>query len=93
VARELRIQHLILRLDGRVFEAFATNSTYSIRWHVETVQFESAPPDKHGEIKVRIAHTTGAERLGLKMSEAEYLHFVAFVDAVKAAQAAGLETG
>ena len=90
MTQEMRIDNLVLRLDGRVFEVLALDSDYCQRFHVDNVQFESAPP-KNGEVKARVAAIRGANRIGLKMDEAEFPRFRALVDLVKAAQAAGPE--
>jgi hypothetical protein len=90
VTPELRIENLVLRLDGRVFEVLALDSDYCQRFHVDNVQFESAPP-RNGQVKARVSAIRGANRIGLKMTEAEFPRFSAFVDLVKAAQAAGPE--
>jgi hypothetical protein len=94
---EMRVDNLILRLQGRVVEVFATDSDYSHRLHVDTVAFESAPPGRDGEVKVRMGRlengglSRGSTRTKLSMDADQFERFRAFVEAVKAAQASGPE--
>jgi hypothetical protein len=93
----MRVDNLILRLDGRAFEIFATDSDFQQRLHVDTVAFEAREPDRHGKVKVRIGllHDgglhLGAPRHGLTLDAAQFTRFKALVAAVKQAAAEGPE--
>ena len=92
---EMRVDHLFLRLDGRVFEVLSDRSDYQHRVHVDVVGFEVKGPDRKGRYKVRIGMMDGDElhlgttRTGLELDEAQFQRFTALVAAAKAARDAG----
>jgi putative aminopeptidase FrvX len=53
VVREMRVDHLFLRLDGRVFEVLSDESDYMQRVHVDAVGFAVKGPDRDGRYKVQ----------------------------------------
>ncbi|MDA0184535.1 hypothetical protein OJ997_29805 [Solirubrobacter phytolaccae] len=92
---EMRVDHLFLRLDGRVFEVLSDQSDYQHRVHVDVVGFAIKGPDRHGRYKVRIGMLDGDElRLGptrtqFELEEAQLERFTALVELAKAARDAG----
>jgi hypothetical protein len=92
---EMRVDNLIFRLQGRVFEVFATDSDYNHRLHVDTVMFQ-AGEGRNGKTKVRIGRADGDDfgggaRTAVSMEPEDFRRFEALVQAVKAMQAAGPE--
>lgn len=92
---EMRVDHLFLRLDGRVFEVLSDQSDYQHRVHVDVVGFAIKGPDRKGRYKVRIgmldgdALNLGTTRTGFELEEAQLERFNALVAATKAARDAG----
>jgi hypothetical protein len=95
VVYEMRVDHLFLRLDGRVFEVLSDQSDYQHRVHVDVVGFAVKGPDRNGRYKVRIGMLDGDElRLGptrtqVELDEAQFERFNALVALAKAARDAG----
>lgn len=93
----MRVDHLFLRLDGRVFEVLSDQSDHQHRVHVDVVGFEVKGPDRKGRYKARIGTLDeggqelklGPMRTQLELDEAELERFTALVAAAKAARVAG----
>lgn len=92
---EMRVDHLFLRLDGRVFEVLSDESSYQQRIHVDAVGFAVKGPDRDGRYKVQIGMLRGDElhmgagRTRLELDEAQFGRFSALVAAAHAARDAG----
>lgn len=92
---ELRVDHLFLRLDGRVFEVLSDESDYQHRVHVDVVGFAVKGPDRKGRYTVLIgmldgdALRLGATRTKLELDEAQFQRFSALVAHAHAARDAG----
>ncbi len=92
---EMRVDHLFLRMDGRVFEILSDRSDYQHRVHVDVVGFEVKGPDRKGRYTVRIGMLDGNElnlgttRTSVDLDEAEFQRFTALVAATRAARDAG----
>jgi hypothetical protein len=95
VVYEMRVDHLFLRLEGRVFEVLSDQSDYQHRVHVDVVGFAVKGPDRHGRYKARIGMLDGEElkygtaRTQVELDETQYQRFTQLVAAAKAARAAG----
>jgi hypothetical protein len=91
----MRVDHLFLRLEGRVFEVLSDQSDYQHRVHVDVVGFAIKGPDRKGQYKVRIGRLKGDDldlggtRTGFDLEEAQLERFKALVAATKAARDAG----
>jgi hypothetical protein len=92
---EMRVDHLFLRMDGRVFEILSDQSDYQHRVHVDVVGFEVKGPDRKGRYKARIGMLDGDElnlgttRTGVELDAAQFERFTALVAATRAARDAG----
>jgi hypothetical protein len=95
VVYEMRVDHLFLRLDGRVFEVLSDQSDYQHRVHVDVVGFAVKGPDRKGNYKARIGILDGEElklgaaRTQVELDEAQFQRFSGLVAAAKAARDAG----
>jgi hypothetical protein len=93
----MRVEHLFLRLDGRVFEVLSDESDYVQRIHVDAVGFAVKGPDGDGRYKVQIGMMSkgelnlGAGRTRLKLDEEQFQRFSKLVAAAHAARDAGPE--
>ncbi|MCW3016442.1 MAG: hypothetical protein JWO02_3534 [Solirubrobacterales bacterium] len=92
---EMRVEHLFLRLDGRVFEVLSDNSGYMQRVHVDAVGFAVKGPDRHGRYKALIGTLDGDElhlgmsRTPVELDEAQFQRFSELVKLAHAARDAG----
>ena len=92
---EMRVDHLFLRLDGRVFEVLSDQSDYQHRVHVDVLGFAVKGPDRKGNYKVRIGMLDGDElnlgttRTQVELDETQFQRFSALVAAATAARDAG----
>jgi hypothetical protein len=98
MAYEMHVDHLFLRLDGRVFEVLSDQSDYLKRIHVDVLAVMVKGPGRDGRYKVQIGMgpeggeiNVGAGRVGVGMDEAEFQQFSRLVELARAARAAGPE--
>jgi hypothetical protein len=93
VVPEVRIAELILCLDGRAVEVFATNSSFTYRRHVDLFGVMAKDPDRDGKVKIKLGHMVDGNFLNdgaqANLSPEEWQRFEAFYDLVKQARAAG----
>jgi hypothetical protein len=72
VIYEMKIEHLYLRLDGRVFEVLSDQSDFAMRIPVEAVCFAAKGPDRHGVYKAQIGLLDKGEiHLGARRCQVE----------------------
>ncbi|MDT4926347.1 MAG: hypothetical protein QOG01_4060 [Pseudonocardiales bacterium] len=97
MVREMKIDHLYLRLDGRVFEVLSDESEFAMRMPVEATCFAAKGPDRNGRYKAQIGLLRngelhqGARRCQVEMDETQWLRFSALVAATHQARDAGPE--
>jgi hypothetical protein len=95
VIHEMLVDHLYLRLDGRVFEALSDHTGHSQRVHVDVLGVVVKGPDGDGRYRVRIGIKDGEEvlrnaaRVDVQLDEAEFRRFERFTAAVRAARDGG----
>jgi hypothetical protein len=93
----MRVDHLFLRLEGRVFEVLSDQSDYQHRVHVDAVGFAIKGPDRKGRYKVLVGRldgdreglVLGATRTGFDLEPEQLERFEALVALTKAARDAG----
>ena len=90
---ELRTDELILCLDGRVVEIFATRSDFTQRIHVDLFGAEVKPDGDGAKVRIGMIPPgkdelhVGAKRTRLTLDAAGWAEFQRFFAAVKAARA------
>jgi len=98
MAKEMRVDNLILRLDDRVVEVFATDSTFNTRIHVDAFGVMAKGPDRNGEVKVRFGVLWEGKDMflgghnGMTLDAQDWIRFQAFHADVKAVRAVRPET-
>jgi hypothetical protein len=91
----MHVDHLFLRLDGRVFEVLSDQSGYAQRVHVDALGFAAKGPDRHGGYTVMIGLLRegeihrGAGVTKLDLDAGQFARFEELVAAAKAARDAG----
>jgi hypothetical protein len=95
---EMHVDHLFLRLDGRVFEVLSDQSNYTMRIHVDVLAVVVKGPGRDGRHKVQIGMgpqggeiNVGAGRVSVAMDADQFAQFGRLVELARAARAAGPE--
>jgi hypothetical protein len=93
--QEMQADNLIFRLDGRVVEVMATNSSWGNRTHVDAFAVMAKDPDRHGNIKIKIGRLIDGDFLNegaaATLTPEEFARFERFHALAKAARDAGPE--
>jgi hypothetical protein len=95
VVYEMQVEHLILRLEGRVFEVLSDQTDAGQRIHVSVAGFAVKGPDRKGNYKVQIGmlHKGEINKAAgwnqVELDEAGFARFSQLVKIVHAARDAG----